>query len=308
MHDRLAHTAEHAFIGSLQRITGQVLRVRKVEHRAGSNTAFIVVPKLELQTVLAAQAEVNRLIEEGRKVTEEIFASLEDARKAFPGMRANAERITGQVRVVQIERHDVAACAMEHAKDLSECDYFLVTRLSKSGSEYEVDFVVGRLAKEKALWLSATLLGVCSELGANINTVQSTARKTRDDGQAFRRKLRAVGARALEDIRPVQTGRFLMLTGIFSDLDDDQLVEFAGKKISEGNVVVLIANRGSDMARIVFAKSDAIGDIDCNALFKDALGSDGRGGGKSNFVTGAVRVDALKRIVDELSKELTKLA
>ena len=46
--------------------------------------------------------------------------------------------------------------------------------LSKSGSEYEVDFVVGRQAKDTAVALSSKLLRVCNELRANINTIENT--------------------------------------------------------------------------------------------------------------------------------------
>lgn len=81
MHDRLAHTAEHAFIGSLQKILGKTLQVRKVEHKGSANTAFIVIPQLDLDTLLKAESEVNSLIAEGRRVVERTFASLEEARR-----------------------------------------------------------------------------------------------------------------------------------------------------------------------------------------------------------------------------------
>src|SRR5262245_3421476 len=133
MHDRLAHTAEHAFIGSLQKLLGHTLKVRKVEHKDAANTAFIVVPQLELEQVIKAESEVNSLIFEGRSVLARTFPSLEEAKRQLPDLRANEERIVGEVRVIEIENHDIAACAMDHASNLQECDFFLVTRLSKSG-------------------------------------------------------------------------------------------------------------------------------------------------------------------------------
>ena len=223
MHDRLAHAAEHAFIGSLQKLLGQTLRVRKVEHKGSGNTAFIVIPQLDIDTVIKAESEVNSLIAEGRKISVRTFASLEEARRQISNLRANEERIAGEVRVVEIENHDVAACAMDHASNLQECDFFLVTRLSKSGSEYEVDFVVGRQAKETAVALSARLLKVCGELGANINTVENTARKLRSENEGNTRKLRALGREKLSGIRPVTNGRITLLKGIFENLADDQL-------------------------------------------------------------------------------------
>lgn len=305
MHDRLAHTAEHAFIGSLQKLLGQTLKVRKVEHRGSGNTAFIVIPQLDLDTVLKAESDVNSLIAEGRKIAVRTFSSLEEARRQIPDLRANEERIAGQVRVVEIENHDVAACAMDHASNLQECDFFLVTRLSKSGSEYEVDFVVGRQAKETAVALSAKLLKVCGELGANINTVEGTARKLRSENESNLRKLRALGREKLSGIKPATNGRILLLTGVFENLADDQLQEFAGEKIADPNTVVLIANVGNEMASIVFARNEKM-EIDCNKLFRQFSGPDGRGGGKPHFVTGVIKKEAVSTVLDRIANEVMR--
>ena len=62
------------------------------------------------------------------------FSSLDEAKKHFPSLRANEERIVGpqQVTVIEIENHDLAACARDHVTNLTECDFFLVTRVSNS--------------------------------------------------------------------------------------------------------------------------------------------------------------------------------
>ncbi|MEM3094901.1 MAG: DHHA1 domain-containing protein [Nitrososphaera sp.] len=311
MHDRLAHTAEHAFIGSLQKLLGQTLRVRKVEHKGSGNTAFIVIPQLDLDTVLKAESEVNLLITEGRKVVAHTFPSLEKAKKNIPNLRANEERIAAadEVRVVEIENHDVAACAMDHASNLQECDFFLVTRLSKSGSEYEVDFAVGRQAKETAVTLAAKLMRVCSELGANINTVENTAKKLRSENESNARKLKALGREKLSGIKPVTNDRVTLLKGVFENLADDQLQEFAGDKIADANnnTVVLVANVGSgEMANVVFARNEKMKGIDCNKLFKQFAGPDGRGGGKPHFVTGVIKKEAVSSVLDRIVNEIMR--
>jgi alanyl-tRNA synthetase len=306
MHDRLAHTAEHAFVGSLQKLLGQTLKVRKVEHKGAANTAFIVVPQLDLDQVLKAENEVNSLIAEGRRVLARTFPSLEEARRQVPNLRANEKRIAGEVRVVEIENHDIAACAMDHAGNLQECDFFLVTRLSKSGSEYEVDFAVGRQAKETAVALSARLLRVCGELGANINTVENTARKLKAENESNARKLKALGREKLAGIRPATNGRVIVLKGVFENLADDQLQEFAGEKIADANTVVLIANAGSETANIVLARNEDMETIDCNRLFRQFAGSDGRGGGRPHFVTGVVKKESVNTVLDGIADEILR--
>ncbi|MBD0300453.1 MAG: hypothetical protein ICV82_09480, partial [Nitrososphaera sp.] len=198
-----------------------------MEHKgSGYNTAFILIPQLDLDAVIKAEAEVNSLIAKGRRVTTHVFSSLEEAKCEIPDLRANEERITAaapsEVKVVEIENHDVAACAMEHVSNLQECDFFLVTRLSKSGSEYEVDFVVGRKAKDTAVALSSNLLRVCNELRANVNTVENTVQKLRFENEINARKLKTLSREKLAGIQPVTSGSVTVLKGIFENLSDEQ--------------------------------------------------------------------------------------
>ena len=282
-----------------------------MEHKgSGYNTAFILIPQLDLDTVIKAEADVNSLIAKGRRVSTCIFSSLEEAKRVLPDLRANEERITAaapsEVKVVEIENHDVAACAMEHASNLQECDFFLVTRLSKNGGEYEVDFVVGRQAKDTAVALSSKLLRVCNELRANINTVENTAQKLRSENEINARKLKALSREKLAGIQPITSGSITLLKGIFENLLDDQLQEFAGEKIINPNTLVLLANISDERANIVFARNEKIeGMIDLNKMFKQFAGVDGRGGGKPHFVTGIVKKQAVSRVLDSIAREIS---
>jgi alanyl-tRNA synthetase len=280
-----------------------------VEHKgSGYNTAFILIPKLDLDTVIKAEAEVNSLIAKGRRVTTRIFSSLEEAKREIPELRANEERITAatpsEVKVVEIENHDVAACAMEHASNLQECEFFLVTRLSKGGSEYEVDFVVGRQAKDTAVALSSKLLRVCHELRANINTVENTAQKLRSENEINARKLKALSREKLAGIQPVTSGTVTLLKGIFENLSDNQLQEFAGEIIINPNTLVLLANISDERANIVFARNEKMEGIDLNKMFKQFADIDGRGGGKPHFVTGIIKKQAVRRVLDSIEREI----
>ena len=280
-----------------------------MEHKgSGYNTAFILIPKLDLDTVIKAEAEVNSLIAKGRRVTTRIFSSIEEAKREISELRANEERITvaapSEVKVVEIENHDVAACAMEHANNLQECEFFLVTRLSKGGSEYEVDFVVGRQAKDTAVALSSKLLRVCHELRANINTVENTAQKLRSENEINARKLKALSREKLAGIQPVTSGTVTLLKGIFENLSDNQLQEFAGEIIINPNTLVLLANISDERANIVFARNEKMEGIDLNKMFKQFADIDGRGGGKPHFVTGIIKKQAVRRVLDSIEREV----
>jgi alanyl-tRNA synthetase len=312
MHNKIAHSAEHAFIGSLQYLTGKTLNVRKVEHRKTDNSVFITIPNLDLELIIRAESEVNSLINMGKKIITHSFESLTEAKECLPSLRANEERIiaSNPVRVVEIEGHDLAACAMEHVENLNECIFFLVTRMSKNGKDYEISFVVGEQAKETAIALSLKLLKICEEIEANFNTVENTIRKLKTDREIYLGKLKNLTKEKLDSIVPYITdsSKITIIRGIFFNLLDEEIRIFAGRKIAESNSVVVIVaninNHNDDTASVVFARNKSLVNIDCNKLFREISSKYGQGGGTPHFVTGVVDKERVTAIVNNVIAEV----
>jgi alanyl-tRNA synthetase len=314
-----AHTAEHAFVGSLQKLAGHTLSVVKVDHRDKINTVIIrKVPNIDRKLIIQAQEDVNRLINTGRRVISYSFSSLSEAREHFPTLRANEERINerDQVRVVEIEDHDLAACAKEHVTNLTECDFVLVTRISESSNVFEIDFTVGLQAKVVAIHNSLKLLNICSEIGANINSVENTVKKLKNENEKLLRKLKTHSRKNLDKIIPctLENNRITIIQGVFTDLIDSEIRTFADKKIVSDNTVVIIANAHNDdsddasnsTANIVVARNDILKNIDCNKIVKEIASIEGRGGGKPHFATGVIKKDEMTEIVKNVATLVTK--
>jgi Ser-tRNA(Ala) deacylase AlaX len=160
-------------------IRSSKVNVRKVEHRDYDNLVIITAADIEMDSVIEAERVVNSLISQGRRIIIHFFGSLAEARNQLPNLRANENRIgrNNQVRVVEIEGHDLAACVMDHVANLKECGLFLITRMNRIGSDYEINFVVSDAATDAAIDLSFKMLKICTEIGANYNTVEETVKK-----------------------------------------------------------------------------------------------------------------------------------
>ncbi|HYZ50190.1 MAG TPA: hypothetical protein VE593_04825 [Nitrososphaeraceae archaeon] len=282
-----------------------------MEHRKNDNSVLISIAQLDLDLVFTAAYEVNSLITNGRKIVVHSFETFEEAKKALPTMRANEERIknSSPVRVVEIKDHDISACAMEHTENLYNCGLFLVTGLSKNGDEYEVKFVVGKEAREAAITLCAKIARICDEIGANSNTIENSVRKLRTESNINRDKLKKLTREKLSAIMPiVNENGTIFVQGIFSDLEDEEIRKFVSTKITESkNTVIFIANQEIDSgmnSNIVFARTEDKLDLDCNQLFKQICGTDGRGGGKANFILGVVKNERLQGIINEIAYQL----
>jgi alanyl-tRNA synthetase len=152
--------------------------------------------------------------------------------------------------------------------------------------------------------LTTKLLRVCKELRANINTVENTAQKLRSENEINVRKLKALSREKLSSIQPIRSGSITLLKGIFENLSDDQIQQFAGEIIINPSTIVLLANISNERANIVFARSEKMEGVDLNKMFKQFASIDGRGGGKPHFVTGIVKKQAVSRVLDNISREV----
>jgi alanyl-tRNA synthetase len=172
---------------------------------------------------------------------------------------------------------------------------------------------VEKQAKEAAVDLSLKLLNICNQVGANFNTIENTIRKLKVDNETYLNKLKHITKEKLDNIKPYtpcHDNKITIIQGIFYDLIDSEILLFAGKKITENNVVVIIGNINNEfdtVASIVFARSESLANVDCNRLFKEMSGKDGRGGGKAHFVTGIVNrksiIEIVSNVVDVINRD-----
>lgn len=315
MNAKAAHTVEHAFIGSLQKILNRTLSVRKVEHKDSYNVAFISASEiqLDLEKISMAQNEVNRLILEGRKILHHSFPSLNEAKMKLPNLRANEARLADaeKITVVEIENHDVAACSMEHVNNLSECIFFLVTGLSKNGSNFEIKFMVGKNAMDEAVNAIEKINMICDQIDANYNTVEATTRRVYNEREQYYGQLKKITNKMLNEI-PIQHVEKNTITVISSILDNANwriIQNFAGEKILEPRTIIILINMDdSDMANLIFARSADV-DLDCVKIFQNLIKNQelGRGGGKPNFVNAKIVKPMSDKILQTLAEESLKL-
>jgi alanyl-tRNA synthetase len=308
MNTRAAHTAEHAFIGSLQKIINKTLSVRKVEHKDSHNIAFIKVSEVELEfdKIVLAEKEVNRLILEGRKILHHSFSSLNEAKKVLPSLRANEPRLTNanKITVVEIEDHDLAACSKEHVSNLSDCIFFLVTNMSINGSDYEIKFLVGKNAMDEAIKITEKINIICHEVGANYNTVEATIKKLYREREQYHNKVKKLTSKVLANIpsQHFDKQNITIISTILDNVDWRIIQTFVGEKILEARTIVILVNTDdNDMANLVFAKSDDV-NLDCLKIFEVIRKEQniGMGGGKPNFINAKVEKSMSDQVVDGL--------
>lgn len=315
MSTQAAHTAEHAFIGSLQKILNKTLNVRKVEHKDKYNVAFINASEvqLDIKMISMAQKDVNRLILEDRKILHHSFHSLNEAKTKIPNLRANESRLAeaDKITVIEIENHDVSACSMEHVNNLSECIFFLVTSLTKNGADYEIKFMVGKNAMDEAVKAIEKINMICHQIDANYNTVEATISRLYAEREQYYEQLKIITNKMLNDL-PTQHFKKKNVTVISSILNNANwriIQNFAGEKILEPRTIIILVNTDDgDMANLIFARSVDV-DLDCVEIFQNLRKNQeiGTGGGKPNFINAKIVKSMSNKILESLTNQSLKL-
>jgi len=302
MHSKLAHTAEHIFVRSLQQLVDGI-SVRKVEHRDTINKLYLKSPELTLDIIYQAEVMTNEVIEEGREVKEHRFTSIEEAREVFPQMRAYEERISGDVRVIEIDNYDYSACAREHTQKTSECAFFLVTKVSKENDQFEIEFLAGKEAQKSALELSMKCIKVARELGATMQTLEATAKNMKNTLDTYKKRLVILTENFIDSLTPTNSNGKIIYAEITEMLDDSVIMRKAGEIARENNTIVLFANINS-RATVVLACNENL-QVHCDTILKSIFSKfGGKGGGKMNFATGSVERDKAAETFNTLRKEL----
>jgi len=286
MSEAASHTAEHIFAGTLNKMNPD-LRVHKVELGA-VNSVYLDLESLNWDMIFEAELIVNKIIGEARSVKAHAFGSLEEAEEKFPGLRSREERISGEVRVIEIEGHDYAACTGTHVSNTSECAYFLVSGFSRSGGLAKVEFLVGEEAIKRSLGICKACFKAAEILGVSVDKLENGAANLKLECHSLRGRLRDATDEALSRIVPEERSGFSIYEGCLRGVDERVTMERAGELIEANAKAIVILGVEGKLALYILARG-LEASFDCRTVLKEALGTRGfKGGGKPSFSSGTV--------------------
>jgi len=298
-----AHTAEHILMASIKRIVPEASAI-KVVHDEKGNTLYLRTLKLDWDVIAEAVKAANRVIAEGREVKEWFFEDLEEAKKAIPNLRSYDERISGRVRVIEVDGYDYSACTRKHVRNTKECECIFVTSFSKAGEDlYQLRFEVGEKAKEYAAETIALHMKVSEALGASQKTVLQTAINLKQEVEDLRRRSAYLTRLILERLEPEEIGGVKVYSALYREVERKALMEYAGESIEKGRSLVLLVDEYKD-AFFVLSRSKDLA-LNCGALLKDVLQSfGGRGGGKPEFASGSTPLEVAEQALTTLKSKI----
>ncbi|HNV94689.1 MAG: Alanine--tRNA ligase [Euryarchaeota archaeon ADurb.Bin023] len=312
MKDKRAHTGEHIFFRSLSTVIPEV-SLDKISIKEEKNALYIRCPvEVSWEKLLEAKRLTNDIIAQDRKVI--VHNSRKgDVLKDFPNARIKLDRIqTDEVRIIEVENYDYAACSGEHVCSTKEIDFFLLTKVNKTGEDtYRLEFEVAENAKAEAMRLSKIALASMEILQSAPENVERTISNLLRENEKYRRDINEFSEKSFESISPKDVSGINLYFETLKGLDRKLVIKKAGELIKQSKTV-LVLFLIDDGIFVICGRSEDI-DYDMRPLLNSILTKfGGRGGGRNNFAQGGGSLtddyeDTIKEIEVEVQKILSSL-
>jgi alanyl-tRNA synthetase len=241
MKDKRAHTGEHIFFRSLSRVIPEV-SLDKISIKEEKNALYIKYKEeLSWEKLLEAEKLTNKIIEEDRKIIVHT-SKKEKVLSEFPGIRIKLDRIpTEEVRIVEVENYDFAACSGEHVNSTKEIDFFIITKVNKTGEDsYRIEFEISEKAKDEALRLSKIALASIEILQSAPENVERTISNLLKDNERFKHQLNQISQKSFESIEPTDISGVKLYFDILKGIDKKVLIKKAGEIVEQSKTFLVL--------------------------------------------------------------------
>jgi alanyl-tRNA synthetase len=245
----------------------------------------------------------NNVVWEDRAITIRNVTSTEAAE--LP-LRKEPAR-DGDLRLIEIEGFDLTPCGGTHAYRTGEVGMIGVRSWERAKGLTRIEFVAGTRALADYRKANKSAREVAALFSTGRDDAPDVAAQMVEEHKELNRRIRVLeeSVAEAEAAKLLARARDGVVFEIFESRDAESLKRLAHALTMHPGTVALLASRGKDTARLVFARSaDAVGDM--NALMREACAMlDGRGGGKPEIAQGGGK--NVSKIGDALTHALTLL-
>lgn len=289
---RYDHMQQHSGQHLLSQIFYRLFNAETVSVHFGDNEST-----LDLDT---ANLEPSQLAEAERSANELVYAALpiksyfvSDAELPSVPLR-RPPKVTGQIRIVEIEQFDYSACGGTHVRTTGEIGPIKLTKQERRRNQVRLTFLCGHRAlrdyqeKHQLLLQAATLFSndlaqvptLIERSQAQIKELQRTVETLTTQLLGFTAEQLAQQADAL--------GPFRLIARQLDEYDANALKTLASQlQQQDPQNVVLLASAAGGKLTLLFARGPAADQLHLGNLLRDTLAQiGGKGGGRPDFAQG----------------------
>jgi len=304
------HTGQHILSQAFWQLFGAETRGFRIFDQVAEIDLTLDAPAEEITAaIMRAEELANAVVFDDRVVRLHTVTPAEAAQ--FPLRKESFN--TDCIRVVEIADFDWSPCGGTHAQRTGEVGLIAVRSWERAKRMTRVQFVCGGRALRDYRAANQTATSVARRLSVGRDEAPEAVVRLMEEYRQLGRRARALvelaikaEAQELLEATPM-THELRIVQHIFDDRDFDELKLLAHRLVTYKGVVVLLATRTPETARLVFARSADL-PVEVNTLLHAACEKlAGRGGGKPDFAQGGgTRVTELERALAEAAAAVVK--
>jgi alanyl-tRNA synthetase len=288
-----AHSGQHllsaAFVNELQAETVAV----KMSPDAPS-TIDVTLGDLTDAQIEAVETLSNQVIMENRPI-KSYFLAPDDSKLDELRRAVKFEKVSGDVRIVEIVDWDMSACAGTHVPATGMLGMLKILKVENYKGGSRVHFAVGLQALDYFRHVQQVATDVSSLLSAGTNDVFNLVQKLQEERQILSKQVAELNESLLQHEKSVLLNTAIAIDGIrlvkaqFENQSGDTLKTLGNLLRTEAGVVGVLVNRQGDNVAVAVCTADDAG-VHAGNLLKAILADfDGRGGGSESFAQGVCK-------------------
>lgn len=302
-----AHTGQHILSAAFLRTFEADTLAVKMNADAPSTVDFNL-GDLTLEQIQTVENLANQIIMETRPV-KSYFVSPDSPKLDELRRAVKFDKVSGDVRLVEIDNFDLSACAGTHFPSTGMLGMLKILRADNYKGGSRVQFVMGYQAIEQFRHYHQALEDVSNLLSAATGDVYARVEKLQNERQDLEKQVKTLREQALTYEASDLLSKAEIVDGIqlikvsYEDRTNDELRILGNLLTSENNNAAVLLNRNSADLTIVVCASDESGVHAGKTLKAIVTQFDGRGGGRENYAQGVLKnfadTDAMMQAIDD---------
>ncbi len=279
------HSGQHLLSQIFWRLFG--METVSVHFGAVESTLDLDAAAVEPDQVAAAEQEANRLAYTALPI--KAYAVDQTGLAAIPLRRP--PKVTGRIRIVEIDGYDYSACGGTHVRTTAEIAPIKIVRQERRRGQTRLTFLCGRRAYEDYAAKHRLLLDTAAVFSTDVGAVPGLVQRALDQNRDLQRQVDALAEQlvafeveALAAAAP--HGQQCVITKLYADRTVDALKYAATLLRARPNTLALLGTQTGGKLTLIFARSDDLS-LHAGNLLRDTLKAfGGNGGGRPDFAQG----------------------
>ncbi len=215
------------------------------------------------------------------------------------------------VRVIEIADYDWSACGGTHAQQTGEVGLLAIKHWQRAKQMIRVEFLAGVRVLRDYRSANAMAVNVAQQFSVGRDAASESVTRLIEENKLLKKRQQILAeaavkyeaAELLASAKP--QADYQIITHLFADRSVEELKMLAHQLVKTDSVLVFLASKQNDLARLVFARSQNV-HAQMGTLMREACQLlEGKGGGTADFAQGGgTKLEQVDIVLKQMSEKI----